>query len=36
MVFRPMSIALYVLDYFFVDRMAVLQMKPEALFSNYV
>lgn len=34
MVFLALSIALYALAYFFVDRMAVLQMKPEELFSN--
>ncbi len=36
MVFLALSIALYALAYFFVDRMAVLQTKPEELFSNYL
>ena len=36
MVFLALSIALYALAYFFVDRMAVLQTKPEELFSNYI
>jgi uncharacterized membrane protein len=34
MVFLALSIALYALAYFFVDRMAILQTKPEELFSN--
>ena len=36
MVFFALSISAYALAYFFVDRMAVLQTKPEALFNNYL
>lgn len=34
LVFLALSIALYALAYFFVERMAILQTKPEELFSN--